>query len=130
MAKHRRWSDKPKSDSNKKNIENELESEEILSPPSVPTNIKSIILSGTKYAYIVIAVALFSGIFTPLTLGVETEEVASGMLVILLGLGGGIMIFLAIKNQKYTTVMICSGLGMMVASLILIYEVADRSLFV
>ena len=130
MAKHRRWSDKPKPDSNKKDIEKKLESEEILSSPNAPTNIKSIILSGTKYAYIIIAVALFSGIFTPLTLGVETEEVASGMLVILLGLGGGIMIFLAIKNQKYTTIMICSGLAMMVASLILIYEVADRSLFV
>ncbi len=130
MVKHRRWSDKTKSDSNKKDIENELESEEILSSPSAQTNIKSIILSGTKYAYIIIAVALFSGIFTPLTLGVETEEVASGMLVILLGLGGGIMISLAIKNQKYTTVMIGSGLAMMVASLILIYEVADRSLFV
>ena len=98
-------------------------------PPKPPTGIKSIILSGTKYAYIITAVALFSGIFTPLTLGVETEEVISGMLVIFLGLGGGIMIFLGIKNQKYTTIMICGGLVMIIISLILIFELAKHSLF-
>ena len=44
------------------------------------------------------------------------------MVSIFLGLGGGIVIFLGIKNQKFTTLMVCGGLGMMVGSLILIYE--------
>ena len=128
MVKHRRLSDNLESNSNENGNKSNSASEEI-SPSKSPTGIKSIILSGTKYAYIITAVALFSGIFTPLTLGVETEEVISGMLVIFLGLGGGIMIFLGIKNQKYTTIMICGGLVMIIISLILIFELAKHSLF-
>jgi hypothetical protein len=64
-----------------------------------------------------------------LTIGAEFETVVFGMLSVFLGLGGGITIFLGVKNQKFTTLMICGGLGMMIASLILIYELADRSLF-
>jgi hypothetical protein len=44
------------------------------------------------------------------------------MLSIFLGLAGGVVIFLGIKKQKFTTVMVCAGLGMMVGSLLLIYE--------
>tara|TARA_A100001037_G_C14544806_1_gene368928 strand:- start:63 stop:452 length:390 start_codon:yes stop_codon:yes gene_type:complete len=128
MVKHRRWSDKPKSDFPEKENKVELTSENTSIPKS-PNDAKSIILSGTKYAYIIVAVALFSGIFTPLTLGIEIEEVIAGMFTIFLGLGGGIMIFLGIKYQKYTTLLICSGLGIMIASLLLIFEQAGRSLF-
>ena len=128
MVKHRRLSDNLESNSNENGNKSNSASEEI-SPPKSPTGIKSIILSGTKYGYIITAVALFSGIFTPLTLGVETEEVIFGMFAIFLGLGGGIMIFLGIKNQKYTTIMICGGLVMIIISLILIFELAKHSLF-
>ena len=90
--------------------------------PKIDKDFKSLLLSGTKYAYIIGAVALLSGIFTPLTMGVEIEDVIFGMLSIFLGLGGGIVIFLGIKLQKFTTIMICGGLGMMIGSLLLIYE--------
>ena len=119
MAKHRRFSDKPKEDSNQK--ETELQ-EKNISAEKTPLDFKSLVLSGTKYAYIIGAVALLSGIFTPLTLGVEIEDVIFGMLSIFLGLGGGIVIFLGIKRQKFTTIMVCGGLGMMFGSLLLIYE--------
>ena len=119
MVKHRRFSDKPKEDSNQK--ETELQ-EKNISAEKTPLDFKSLVLSGTKYAYIIGAVALLSGIFTPLTLGVEIEDVIFGMLSIFLGLGGGIVIFLGIKRQKFTTIMVCSGLGMMFGSLLLIYE--------
>ena len=128
MAKHRRFSDTPEPDSVQKDEEIELVEQEIPSKET-STNIKSILLSGSKYAYIIAAVALLSGIFTPLTIGEEFETVAFGMLSIFLGLGGGITIFLGVKNQKFTTLMICGGLGMMIASLVLIYELADRPLF-
>ncbi len=127
MAKHRRFSDKPESDPLEKDIEYKTE-KEILSEES-PRDLKSIVLSGTKYAYIIGAVALLSGIFTPLTLGVEIENVIFGMLSIFLGLAGGVIIFLGIKFQKFTTIMVFGGLGMMFGSLILIYEVIDKSLF-
>ena len=100
MAKHRRFSDTPEPDPVQKDEEPELIEQEI-PPKEIPTNIKSTLLSGTKYAYIIAAVALLSGIFTPLTIGEEFEIVASGMLSVFLGLGGGILIFLATKNQKF-----------------------------
>ena len=128
MAKHRRFSDAPESDSVQKDEEIELVEQEILSK-EISTNIKSTLLSGTKYAYIIVAVALLSGIFTPLTVGEEFEIVIFGMLSVFLGLGGGITIFLGVKNQKFTTLMICGGLGMMIASLILIHELANRPFF-
>ena len=125
MVKHRRYSDKQTEDSNQK--ETELQEKDI-SAEKTPLDLKSLLLSGTKYAYIIAAVALLSGIFTPLTLGVEIEDVIFGMLIIFLGLAGGIVIFLGIKYQKLTTLMVCGGLGMMVASLFLIYELLDKSL--
>ena len=127
MVKHRRYSDKPKEDSTQKDEKTEFQEQEI-SSEKTPLDFKSLLLSGTKYAYIIGAVALLSGIFTPLTLGIEIEDVIFGMLSIFLGLGGGIVIFLGIKLQKFTTIMVCGGLGLMVASLFFIYEVIDKSL--
>ena len=127
MVKHRRFSDKPKSEPLEENIEPKT-TKEIFSEES-PRDLRSIVLSGTKYAYIIAVVALLSGIFTPLTLGVEIENVIFGMLSIFLGLGGGVIIFLGIKYQKFTTIMVCGGLGMMFGSLVLIYEVIDKQLF-
>ena len=121
MVKHRRFSDKPKEDSTQKDERIEIQEQEI-SSEKTPLDLKSLILSGTKYVYIIAAVALLSGIFTPLTLGIEIENVIFGMLSIFLGFGGGIVIFLGIKRQKFTTIMVCSGLGMMFGSLLLIYE--------
>ena len=127
MAKHRRFSDKPKEDS----IQNDEKAnllEQSISSEESSRDLKSILLSGTKYAYIIVAVALLSGIFTPLTLDIEIEAVIFGMLSIFLGLAGGIVIFLGIKTQKFTTIMVCGGLGMMIGSLILIYQSTNHPL--
>ena len=121
MVKHRRYSDKPKEDSIQKDEKVEFQEQEI-SSEKTSLDLKSLLLSGTKYIYIVGAVALLSGIFTPLTIGTEIENILFGMLSVFLGLAGGIVIFLGIKNQKFTTVMVCAGLGMMIGSLLLIYE--------
>ena len=125
MVKHRRFSDKPKEDSNQK--ETELQ-EKNISAEKTSLDLKTILLSGTKYAYIIGVVALLSGIFTPLTLGVEVEDVVFGMLTIFLGLVGGILIFLGVKYQKFTPIMVSGGLGMMIASLFLIYEIIPKPL--
>ena len=128
MVKHRRLSDKRNDDSVPKEEKTELVEEEN-SSTKTPMDMKSILLSGSIYVYIVVAAALLSGIFTPLTLGVEIELVIFGILSLLLGLSGGIVISLGIKNQKFTTIMICGGLGAMFASLILILELAGRPIF-
>ena len=127
MVKHRRYSDKPKEDSTQKDEKIEFQEQEI-SSEKTPLDLKTILLSGTKYAYIIAAVALLSGIFTPLTLNVEFEDVIFGMLSIFLGLAGGVVIFLGIKTQKFTTIMVCGGLGMIFGSLILIYELTNHPL--
>ena len=127
MVKHRRYSDKPKEDSTQKDEKIEFQEQEI-SSEKTPLDFKSLVLSGTKYAYIIAAVALLSGIFTPLTLGVEVEDVVFGMLSIFLGLAGGILIFLGVKYQKFTPIMVSGGLGMMIASLFLIYEIIPKPL--
>ena len=127
MAKHRRFSDKPQENSIHKDEKTELKEQEI-PLEKTPLDLKSILLSGTKYAYIIGAVALLSGIFTSLTLGVEIEAVIFGMLSIFLGLAGGIVIFLGIKYKKSTIMMVCGGLGMMFASLILIYQSTNNPL--
>ena len=127
MVKHRRYSDKPKEDSAQKEEKTELQEQEI-SSEKTSLDFKSLLLSGTKYAYIIGAVALLSGIFTPLTIGEEVDAVILGMLSIFLGLVGGIIIFLGIKSQKFTTIMVCGGLAMMVGSLILIYESTNHPL--
>ena len=128
MAKHRRFSDNPKDDSVQNNNKTEINEQETTSSTKTPLDLKTILLSGTKYAYIIGAVALLSGIFTPLTLGVEIEAVIFGMLSIFLGLAGGIVIFLGIKTQKFTTIMVCGGLGMIFGSLILIYQSTNNPL--
>ena len=128
MVKHRRYSDKPKEDSTQNDEKIEFQKQEI-SSEKTSLDFKSLLLSGTKYAYIIGAVALLSGIFTPLTLGVEIEDVIFGMLSIFLGLAGGVVIFLGIKSQKLTTIMVSSGLGMMFGSLVLIYELSNKPLF-
>ena len=128
MAKHKRWSDKPKSDVSSIDEEkNVVEQETSIEKES--KDIKSLIVSGTKYIYIVVAAALLSGIFTPLTIGEDWDKVIYGMLSIFLGLGGGIVIYLGVKSQKFTILMVSGGLAMMFASLVLIYEFGFRSLF-
>ena len=129
MVKHRRYSDKPKEDSTQKDERIELQEQEI-SSEKTPLDFKSLVLSGAKYAYIIAAVALLSGIFTPLTLGIEIENVIFGMLSIFLGLGGGIVIYLGAISQKSSMLKIFGGLAMIAISLILIYEIAENSLFV
>ena len=125
MVKHRRFSDKPKEDSNQKDEKIKFQE---LSSEKTSFDLKTILLSGTKYAYIIAAVALLSGIFTPLTLGVEIEDVVFGMLTIFLGLVGGMLIFLGVKYQKFTPIMVSGGLGMMIASLFLMYEIIPKPL--
>ena len=114
MVKHRRFSDKLKDDSFQNDEKLKLQEQQI-SSEETSFDLKSLLLSGTKYACIIGAVALLSGIFTPLTLGIEIEDVIFGMLSIFLGLAGGIVIFLGIKTQKFTTIMVCGGLGMMLS---------------
>ena len=91
-----------------------------------PLSIKSLIKSGTKYAYLIAVTAFLAGIFTPFTLGMELNNVILGMLVIFLGLGGGVLIFKATTRKKYSFILILIGLALMITSLILILHIATN----
>ena len=127
MVKHRRWSDKPNIESLEEEDEKTSTNKEISSTKKI-NNKKSLIQSGIKYVYILAFGALLSGIFTPLTIGIEFNSVIFGMLSIFLGLGGGVLILMGLERNSRTIIFVAAGLGMIFGSLILIYQMADRAI--
>ena len=127
MVKHRRWSDKPNIESLEEEDEKTSTNKEISSTKKL-NNKKSLIQSGIKYVYILAFGALLSGIFTPLTIGIEFNSVIFGMLSIFLGLGGGVLILMGLERNSRTIIFVAAGLGMIFGSLILIYQMADRAI--
>ena len=126
MKKHRRSSNNPKPDPID-DLSEQSTVDEIV-PEETPRDLKSYINSISKYIYIIAAAALLSGIFTPLTINAEITTVVYGILTILLGLGGGILIYLGTKNKRFSSIMVIAGSAIMIVSVIIIYEVAERSI--
>ena len=126
MKKRRRSSNNPKSDS----IDDSPEQSTVdkIFPEETPRDLKSYINSISKYIYIIAAAALLSGVFTPLTINAEITTVVYGVLTILLGLGGGILIYLGTKNKRFSSIMVIAGSAIMIVSVIIIYELAGRSI--
>ena len=92
-------------------------------------SVKYWITSVTKYAYLIVIASLMAGIFTPWTIGVELGLVVQGILILLLGLAGGVLTFKAVKRQNPSKILSFVGLGLMVTSLILVYQISGRPLF-
>tara|TARA_B100001741_G_C15982574_1_gene338432 strand:- start:42 stop:428 length:387 start_codon:yes stop_codon:yes gene_type:complete len=126
MAKHKRYSDKTKNDSVQNEEKSELIEHEVLSEK--PSN-KITFSTVGKYICLIASAALVSGIFTPLTLGIELDKIVFGMLTLFLGLGGGVLILFSVKNQESKTLLLCAGLGLIFTSVIIMYELAELSLF-
>ena len=126
MKKRRRSSNNPKPDSIDDSPEQSTVDE--IFPEETPHDLKSYINSISKYIYIIAAAALLSGVFTPLTINAEITTVVYGILTILLGLGGGILIYLGTKNKRFSSIMVIAGSAIMIVSVIIIYELADRSI--
>ena len=127
LVKHKRFRKEQPEESSHKEEENEI-IQETKSPSQTPSDLKSYVQSVSKYIYIIASAAFLSGIFTPLIINSEITTVIYGILTILLGLGGGILVFLSTKSQKFRSIMVCAGLGMMIISLVIMYELADRSI--
>ena len=90
-----------------------------------PTTTKSWIKSGSKYVYIITAVVLLSGIFTPFTIDVEPQNVIFAMLILFIGVGGGVLIFKGVIAEKTSTILVCVGLSFMTISLVLIFQIVS-----
>ena len=126
MKKRRNSSNNPKSDSTDDPTEQSTVDE--IFPEETPRDLKSYINSISKYIYIIVAAALLSGVFTPFTINAEITTVVYGILTVLLGLGGGILIYLGTKNKRFSSIMVIAGSAIMIVSVIIIYELADRSI--
>jgi len=93
---------------------------------SIPTN-RSKIFSGIKYAYLLGFFALLAGIFHPFITDSSKEGLVYGILILFIGLGGGILVYKGITSQRQL-ILTLSGLALVVISLFLIYQIAERPL--
>ena len=94
---------------------------------SVPVN-RSKIISGIKYAYLLVFFALVASIFHPFITGSPIDDLIQGILILTVGLGGGILVYKGMTSQK-RLVLTPLGLGLMIISLFLVYEIANKPLF-
>ena len=93
------------------------------------TNTPKFVISGVKYVYLIVCFALLSGIFYPLVTGDGWELSLKGIGVLALGLFGGILLYKSITSEKRRGVLMCCGFGLIAVSLIIIYELAEKSLY-
>ena len=93
------------------------------------TNTPKFIISGVKYVYLIVCFALLSGIFYPLVVGEGWEESLKGIGILSVGLFGGILLYKSTTSEKRRGVLMCCGFGLIVVSLIIIYELAGKPLY-
>ena len=67
---------------------------------------------------------LASGIFAPFTTGAELETVIFGILILLIGLGGGILIFIGNQRESHSKIFVLIGLTFITISLFLMFVIA------
>ena len=93
------------------------------------TNTPKFIISGVKYAYLIVCFALLSGIFYPLVTGDGWEQSLKGIGILTVGLFGGILLYKSITSEKRRGVLMCCGFGLIAVSLIIIYELVESPLY-
>lgn len=93
-----------------------------------PSAVNSWIRSAAKYGSVITAIVLLSGIFTPFTFGVGGDTLVAGILIIIMGLVGGILIFIGLKQSvSYYRILVLVGLTLMVISVLVIISMSGRS---
>ena len=85
-------------------------------------------LSGIKYVYLLLFFALLAGIFHPLVSEQGFLDVIKGIGVLFLGLAGTLLVYKATISSERQGIFLITGFGLIIISLILIYEIAGRSL--
>ena len=93
------------------------------------TNTPKFVISGVKYVYLIICLALLSGIFYPLVTGTGWEQSLKGIGILSVGLFGGILLYKSITSEKRRGVLMCCGFGLIAVSLIIIYELIGSPLY-
>jgi len=85
-------------------------------------------LSGIKYVYLLLFFALLAGVFQPFISEQGTLDVIKGIGVLFLGLAGTLLVYKATISSERQGIFLITGFGLIIISLVLIYEIAGRSL--
>jgi len=88
-------------------------------------------LVGIKYAYITIFFVLLAGVFNPIIRGAQyTNQVIIAVLVLFLGLGGIVLIYKSKSrtSEKTQWIFLAGGFGLILFSVLLMYDVMGKSL--
>ena len=85
-------------------------------------------LSGIKYVYLLLFFALLAGIFQPFVSEQGILDVIKGIGVLFLGFAGTLLVYKATTSSERQGIFLITGFGLIIISLILIYEIAGRSL--
>ena len=85
-------------------------------------------LSGIKYVYLLLFFALLAGIFQPLVSEQGFLDVIKGIGILFLGLAGTLLVYKATTSSERQGIFLITGFGLVAISLVLIYEIAGRSL--
>ena len=86
----------------------------------------SLAVGSFKYAYIIVFFMFLAGFFHPLITGTSFEIVVIGVLVLMLGLGGGILLYKTATEGGRRGLMLGIGFGMMSISAVAIYYMTGR----
>ena len=86
------------------------------------------IISGIKYAYLLAFFALVASVFHPIITGAPIDGLIKGIVILIVGLGGGILVYKGITSQK-RLILTPLGLALMIISLVLVYQIATTPLF-
>ena len=90
-------------------------------------NIAWLAASGFKYSYIVVFFALLSAIFYPILNNDRFfDQAITGILVLLMGLGGGILVYRAAVSAKRRGILLGAGLGILALALLAVFILTGR----
>jgi len=84
------------------------------------------ILTGFKYIYLVAFFALLSGLFYPLINNTSYDDVITGVLVLFVGLGGGVLLYKAATSEKRRGMFLGGGFALIIISLYYIFQLTGR----
>jgi len=79
-----------------------------------------------KYVYLVVFFALLAGFFHPLITDDSFYSVIFGIIVLFVGLAGGVLLYKSATSEKRQTIYFGGGFGMIILSLILIFQITNR----
>jgi len=79
-----------------------------------------------KYVYLVVFFALLAGFFHPLITGDSFASVIFGIIVLFVGLAGGVLLYKSATSEKKQVIYFGGGFGMIILSLIMIFQITGR----